>query len=364
MASRKNNEIVLTKEQELKILQLWQLSENPPTISGLGEAVFGEEVKGTDKKGRAIKTFLASKSLKAKSRHDYIPPKVITLTPEQKEYILNNASQMKAFEMAEVLFEKKNLSNLSLETRAVIAELKTLNAICFDDLTDADIGNYDPPKTRPACIRKINKYVSRRLDSDNLSPKQVKDIDSLITFLRNPRFLSQINTYTKQQERNLFESSFIRYTHDKFELTEEEVDQYIVLSMEVINGHSVQMQIEYLRKLRDSVAEDTDGKISMSIVEAVSKSQKEYNDCVARQQRLFKSLTQERREKIEKRLDASSSLLNFVELMKKEDTRKEMLEVAKKRELVVREEIERIRSLEDLKIRIIGATEDSSIYGS
>ena len=41
------------------------------------------------------------------------------------------------------------------------------------------------------------------------------------------RFLHQIGTYNIETDRELFESSFVRYTWDKPDLTQEEVDQYI-----------------------------------------------------------------------------------------------------------------------------------------
>ena len=54
------------------------------------------------------------------------------------------------------------------------------------------------------------------------------------------RFNHQINNYETQNDRDLFESSFIRYTYDKPDLTQEEVDQYIVLSSEVVISANIQ----------------------------------------------------------------------------------------------------------------------------
>ena len=78
----------------------------------------------------------------------------------------------------------------------------------------------------------------------------------------------QISNYASQDNRELFESSFVRYTHDKPDLTQEEVDQYIVLSAEVVIASNIQVRVERLQELLDQAAEETEGKrMAMSLVE-------------------------------------------------------------------------------------------------
>ena len=69
-----------------------------------------------------------------------------------------------------------------------------------------------------------------------------------------------METYTTNTDRTLYESCFVRYTYDKPDLTQEEVDQYIVLSTEVIIGSTIQARSERLQQLLDVSAEDTEGR--------------------------------------------------------------------------------------------------------
>ena len=72
--------------------------------------------------------------------------------------------------------------------------------------------------------------------------------------------MHQISNYASQDNRELFESSFVRYTNDKPDLTQEEVDQYIVLSAEVVIASNIQVRVERLQELLDQAAEETEGK--------------------------------------------------------------------------------------------------------
>ena len=67
------------------------------------------------------------------------------------------------------------------------------------------------------------------LDKDKLTAKQKKELISLISYLHTFRFLHQIGTYGTEEDRELFESSFIRYSYDKADLTQEEVNAILTI---------------------------------------------------------------------------------------------------------------------------------------
>ena len=137
------------------------------------------------------------------------------------------------------------------------------------------------------------------------------------------RFCYQINSYDADVSRDLFESSFVSYTYDKNDLTQEEVDQYILLSAEVVIASTIQRRVEHLQQLLDNTASDTDGaRISMSLVEAINTAQNEYNQCVNRQQKLLGDLKQKRSDRLSKRISSNASILNLVEAWKDEESRK------------------------------------------
>ena len=178
------------------------------------------------------------------------------------------------------------------------------------------------------------------------------------------RFLHQISTYNIETDRELFESSFVRYTFDKGDLTQEEVDQYIVLSAEVVIASTIQRRINHLSDLLDEVANNTEGRrISMALVESISKSQTEYNQCVNRQQKLLGDLKEKRSDLLKRQIKENASILNLVQMWKEEESRKDMIKLAEIRKKAVKEEIERLSTLDEVKARILGISKDEVLNG-
>ncbi len=173
------------------------------------------------------------------------------------------------------------------------------------------------------------------------------------------RFIHQINSYTDLATRDLFESSFVRYTCDKNDLTQEEVDQYIVLSSEVVIASNIQHRVEHLQNLLDDAANDTDGRrIAMSLVEAINTAQNEYHQSVNRQQKLLESLKEKRSDRLKNQLKENASILNLVEMWKSEESRTKMIKLANMRKEAVAEEVEKLSTMDEIKARIMGISED------
>ena len=167
-----------------------------------------------------------------------------------------------------------------------------------------------------------------------------------------------MNTYTNNTDRDLFESSFIRYTHNKDDLSQEEVDQYIVLSSEVVIAANIQRRKEHLTRLLDNVVEDSDGRASMSLVEAIGKTETEYNQSVNRQQKLLESLKEKRSDRLKKEIKENASILNLVRLWKEEESRINLLHLAEIRKKTVDEEVRKLSDIDEVKARILGLGED------
>ena len=138
-------------------------------------------------------------------------------------------------------------------------------------------------------------------------------------------------------------------------MTEEEVDQYIVLSTEVVIASNIQHRVEHLQMLMDGVANDTEGRrISMSLVEAISAAQTEYNQCINRQNKLLDSLKQKRSDKLKNQISATASVLNLVQLWKEEETRKKLIQLAELRKKTVSVEMTNLSEMDDIHCRILG----------
>ena len=101
----------------------------------------------------------------------------------------------------------------------------------------------------------------------------------------------------------------------------------------------------------------------MPLVEAVNSARTEYNQCVQRQQKLLNDLKVKRSERISKQVKDNASILNLVEMWKDEESRKEMIKMADMRREVLKSEINKLSSLDDVKARIFGLSEEEVLDG-
>lgn len=273
---------------------------------------------------------------------------------------------MKAVEIAKVMYRNEQLTNLSQETRTVAEYIKNNSQGMepYERPENVPTDEYKPPKTIPVIMARVNKYVLNGIDKEKISPKIKKDLKSLIGYLHTFRFNHQINSLAATTDRELFESSFIRYTFDKGDLTQEEVDQYIVLATEVVIAANIQARIEHLQGLLDDSADDTEGRrIAMSLVEAISSRQTEYNQSVNRQQKLLNDLKVKRSDRMKQMSEASASVVNLVEMWKEEESRKQMIQLAELRKEALSEEINKLSDMDEIKSRIMGISEDEVLNG-
>jgi len=361
------NEITLSQDQQDLIINTWNSrKDNPPSLQELTQIIFPDvpDIDGRSKYGKAVKNFIASREIKIKTKSEYTPKDRIDFTQDQKDYITNNASSMTPVDLARDLFNNYSLTNLSIEARSIQEYLDTLPKQIQSNTSDREDeqGEYKPPKNLERAIVRVNRFVLNGLDKDKLTFKQKKDLTSLISYLHTFRFLHQIGTYLTQQDRELFESSFIRYSYDKGDLTQEEVDQYIILATEVVISANIQRTIQTLQEQIDM--EMTSGnRIPMPLIEAVTSARTEYNQCVTRQQKLLNDLKIKRSERLSSLVKENASILNLVQMWKDEDSRREMIKMADMRREVLKTEIGRLSSMDDVKARIFGLTEEEVLDG-
>jgi hypothetical protein len=357
----------LTDAQKGAVIHEWSSRPtNPPSLQELIAAAGYEGKDGRTKEGRAVKAFLASRDIRALAAHEYQPKPEVVLTEEQKEYCKNYASTMRPHEINKVLFP--NATHKSQECKAIanyIEELKGEIEL-FEEESGEQLGEYKAIRTFTQSLNLINTYIYPPLSKDKLAPQMKKNIESLIGYVNAYRFLHIINTFEGEVKRALFESSFVRYTYDKADLAEEEVDQYIVLSAEVVISSNISHRVETLQVLLDETVSGGDGestRISMSLVEAINTAQTEYNQCVNRQTKLLGDLKQKRSDRLSKQIKENASILNLVEMWKDEESRKKLIKLAETRKLAIKEEIGNLSAMDDVKARIMGLTEDEALNG-
>lgn len=355
-----NKEVILTDNQKLIILEMLNADpDHPPKVKDIIEKVFGKKIDAREMPGIAVRKFISEQGLKYTGARTNIPAKVIVLTEEQKEFIVNNVRSMKPLELGRVLFKNENLTNLDIEVREIYKFLKTLpNNITNSSVKseELNISDYEPPKTEDQTIKRVNKYVSNAgLIKEKLTEKQKRDIKNLIGYLHTTRLLSQINTYSSAIDRELFESEFIRCTYDKA-LTEEEVDQYIIYATEVVSGRQIAKRIEMFERDQDANREG-DGKLTMTLVELVNTLRQDLNQCITRQRALLKALQGERKERLNAQLEDNTSILDLLSYWKDYERRQHLLKLAGIRDEKLKDEIERLKSLPDIITEIFGISQ-------
>lgn len=362
----------LTDTQKQKIKDILQ-KEPDITLSKLTSLAYdNQDIDTRSKEGRLVKKYLLDNNIEYKDRSVFQRERVM-LTDEQKEFISNNYKSQHYLDMAKILFKNDKLTHLNLESREVnnyVEELKNKDENFLEiknyvpHKTQENSTEYFPPRRLDQTVYRINRYLNLGWEYDKLKSTQVKQVNTLQRYLNTFSFSYQINTYRRDDDRKLFEDAFIRYTYDKSDLTQEELDQFITLCTEVVTASTILQQVEDLRLLLRQASEEEDGRnIKMSLNEAISSLQTEYNQCRNRQSKLYKSLVDDRAKKIQERKEENASILNLVQAWKDEEKRKGIIHLAEAQKQNLEQEAKRLSSIDELKAVIRGVDSDEMIYG-
>lgn len=360
-------EIVLTDEQKKIILDKYKQSPEKFRLTDAVRLAFPNDPKadGRSKHGIIVKSYLASLNIKAFGSHVYLPPKTIVLTDQQKEYIANNAKDG-PMKITRDIFNNQSLTNLSMEARAVLEFYQTLPPQAINDLEVQEVpdGMYKPPRTLNSVIWKINSYfkdASGAMDKEKLTHKQLKALEALIGYINTYRFIYQINMFETAEDRNLFESTFLRHTYDKADLTQEEVDQYIMVATATVDMAKAWKRKERLEKLQEDAYETSEENkfdVTMRLVEAIGKANSAYDDCKKSVNTLLDSLKIKRSKRLEQKMQENGSFNQIFEFWKAEETRKQLLEEAKKTKQSINEEYDRLNGMDEMRCRIFGLSRE------
>jgi hypothetical protein len=375
-ALKKSEEKFVLTEEQMAIVRESFGNGASPDLSALARRISGDEnIDGRSKCGRAIQQYIAEFNIgKVKVTTPAKTKGFIEFTDEQKEFI-NNKRAEEGFSIlfcARELFQNSSISPLHSEFRSVSNYIKKLedeeDASKLNVTGDGEFGtiyspntnerateDYRPPITIPQTIARINKYLNYGWKEENLKKIELKRVQALMSYLRIFRFLHQINLYSLKKQRELFEDAFIRYSHDKEDLSQEEIDQFITLSNEVVLAADLQERIEEMRDAQREQSDDSEGrKMSMGLNEAINNAQTEYNQCIKRQEQLYKILTVNRSKRIEQQRSENASILNLVHAWKQEENREKMIALAEKQKEALSHEVEKLSTMDELKAIIRG----------
>lgn len=366
--------IQLTEDQKSLASKL--VSEGLP-IGDITKMVFANEsLDGRSLEGKAIKGFLVDRgqgdSIKTtkfeRTSGDF------NLTKEQKEIIDVNLDQVQnTMEMAKLVFQvggSDKIEPLSKEFKAVFNYMKSAGSGSNSNDEPVDEITYKPPVAIQHVIGRANTYVTRKnsqkgkaYDWNQLTKDDRKNLESLVGYMNIQRFVYQASQYTKKIDRILFESNFIRYAHDKPDLTEEEVDQYISLCEEVVLTTSAsRRKIRLEQEVDNAIDSENRTVVSMSIVEAIKDLKKEIEDSKKRQEKLINILSGTRKDRIKGKENRNASILNLVEAWQKQEKRHELIELGEKEHEKDKKEVERLSDMDAVIALIAGLTKDEAYH--
>ncbi len=353
-----------TPEERKKVADFWNSrKENPPSLSEI-VSFFTEGVESDPRTliGHKVRKILNDLQIKPKTRaHE--PVENIILTDAQKEFIDNNASKDNtAYQLAKTLFSDRDVRPLGKEYRVVAQYIKESNSDNFFEVETIPEGRYEPPSSIQAVLKKVNQYLHEELSLQSMTAYDKKCLETTRQFLHAPRFIQEINNYQSIEKRVSFESEFIRAVYGKPDLTPEEISLTINWCSDLIEVADSKKQAEKLKQiLDDSTTEDKDGRIAMSLVEAIGEINTHISEVLKREERIYALLNKSRSKRSEESKNKIGSLTALFEWAAEEANRKKMIEKAKMQEVLRAKEVERMESIDDLILVSLGMKREEAI---
>ena len=324
-----------------------------PDIDQLTRTLFDDQsLDGRNKEGKAVASYMLEMGFGYKTKV-HKKAKKILLNDDQEELIKEySRDRLNSLQIAQLLFQDKEVKNLSMEQRAVANFLKT-NSIDFIKPEELIIERkeYETPNTITKLTRKIKSFAQVEVDEKTLKRSDKENLNALEKFLSSPRFVDLMNTYTCKDAK-LFEGEFIRAVWDKPDLTTDEVNLYINVCVDYVNLKTIQKNMDKLNRMFDEVEDQTE--MSVKLAEILKAKSSEYHQCEQRQESLIKKLNGDRSVRMKNKQDRYASLLNLVQSFQEQEERNRMIEIAEKQKLLVDKEIDKIESMDSWKARVMG----------
>lgn len=338
-------------------------------IKELAQTISGDpKQNGQTKLGRAIREFLASKGLEYATTK-FVKQGELELSEENINFIEQNKSKMKPFEMTKLLFGA-DIAPLGKEYKAVQKYLEQTDPAFIpkeEKLTGED---YEAPTSIARLIPRVNKYVlksmgdeTKFLDKDKLTVVQIRNLKALIGYMNVYQFIYQAGLYKREVDMELFESNFVRFCYDKPDLLEEEVNDYIALCSEIVLIAQIDRRVQSFDNEIQTLIDGDDNKkrLSMTFVDAMKNEIDKLNQAKTKRDKLKETLIGSRNKRIDGKIQQTASLHSLVEMWKKEEDRKKIIAMAKKRQGALVQEVERLSSIDALKAEIYGLDKDDII---
>ena len=263
--------------------------------------------------------------------------------------------------MGKVLFPVEGkLQPLGKEVRAINKYLEEIGHLVkkVDEPKMAE-GRYEPPKRFHEMMAKVNLYLHQELSTQNITAFEKKCLETAIQFMHSPRYVSEINNYQTVEKRITFESEFIRAIYHKPDLNPEELGLILNVCGDVIEVSDSKKQAESLKQLLDDTKDDRDGKIAMSLVEAIQTINTHISEVLKRQERVYGLLNKSRAKRDEEKTNRTANLAQLFEWFRDEENRKKAIKQAELIRENRKNEVKREENLSDTILLCLGMSAES-----
>ncbi len=291
------------------------------------------------------------------------------LTEENKEYIRNNLKDSSGpLEIARTIYDNPNLLPSSKQCQAIYLYCRQIDPNYKRDEEMTEETDYQPPRTLNILIGKVNKYASNKnaggkalFDPGKLTPSQTQQLEALHSYMKMPLFKVEADKFVKKIDRDVFESTFISNCWDKSDLPSEHVIQFIQLSSMIVKYNQIDRMMQKV-DLRVSAMLDDNTRLSMTDVDALSGLQEKGTAAMKQINALIKSLTGERARITDEKRLGNASMHNLVQAWKNEEDRRKIIQLAERRQkAALKQEVERLSSMDALKIELFGLSKSDIV---
>ncbi len=264
---------------------------------------------------------------------------------EEILFIIESASYRKPQEIAKDIFIEENEDDDKGFLNKVSADISFLikafgieydgpkGEFTAERLTDSD---YKVPETDEQLLKKIISNVPGcQWRKSSLDAHQRKCLRFLQSNLMSLHFLRTINSIKDAGLRELFEQEFIKHVYDKPDLIPEDINSYISLASTYIDLFTVNERMYVLDKDFKVCAQGDDSSKGAAmrglIVEQIAKISKQRDDIKNQIQKISKSLTGNREQRLAKETERSQSVARIVNDCADEKKRELLINAARAR---------------------------------
>lgn len=336
----------------------------------------GASPDGRTTEGKSIQAFFAGMGMRAETTKT--PIDGVVLTDEQKALIdslLRDGRVKSSIELAKLVFPGVVVKGLSREWRVVHAYSKEHYPDTFSVTEEpVDDAQYEPPERMQTLVALVNDFVPtgdnqrKTYNPTALKISDERNLKALMSYVRSYTLKYQASTYDKAVDRNLFLSTFIRWTHDKCDLTQMEQDQMVSAAAERVTIAQLDREIQDIKKYHESImagdVTDAQGKTKrygMAEVEQISQTRLRHDSCKGRLEKLMAGLEEVRSKRISERQKRNATLLDMFEAwMNDPEWRADIVGIGLREKREDAEEVRRIRTVDDVIALISGQSEEEA----